>query len=150
MFIQDLRSILILSISAAVAVAISTGVRAGEEEDFTVVFGKSEFGKRCAVCHGPDGVGDGPLADLLLQPPPDLTKISQRNNGKFPILDIYQAIDGRRGLRAHGTMDMPIWGNYYKAEVSEDLRTPHDVNYEEIVHGRILALVYYIQSIQVE
>ena len=150
MLIKHLRSILILSISAAVAVAASTGVRADEKEDYTVVFGKSEFGKHCAVCHGAGGLGDGPLAELLLQPPPDLTKISQRNNGKFPVLDIYQSIDGRRGLRAHGTMDMPIWGNYYKAEVSENLRTPHDVNYEEIVHGRILALVYYLQSIQEE
>ena len=150
MSIKNFRSILILSISAAVVVAVSTGVRAAEEEDFTVAFGKSEFGKRCAVCHGAEGVGDGPLADLLLQPPPDLTKISQRNNGKYPVLDIYQAIDGRRGLRAHGTLDMPIWGNYYRVDASEQLRAPHDVNYEEIVHGRILALVYYLQSIQVE
>ena len=150
MLIKNLCSILNLSISAAVALTISTGVYASEEEDFTVAFGKSEFGKRCAVCHGPGGVGDGPLADLLLQPPPDLTKISQRNNGKFPVLDIYQAIDGRRGLRAHGTMDMPIWGNYYRLDAQENVRAPHDVSYEEIVHGRILALVYYLQSIQAD
>lgn len=143
----ELRSILTLGV--AVALCISTGIRAADE-DFTVKFGKSEFGERCAVCHGTEAKGDGALADLLTLPPPDLTKISQRNNGKFPILDIYQAIDGRRGLRAHGTMEMPLWGNYYKREASEIPSGPHDVNYEEIVHGRILALVYYLQSIQEE
>lgn len=149
MLITNFRSILALSVAASVALCISAGVRAGEE-DFTVTFGKAEFGKHCAVCHGLNGMGDGALADLLTLPPPDLTKISQRNNGKFPILDIYQAIDGRRGLRAHGTMEMPLWGNYYKRDASETLHGPHEVNYEEIVHGRILALVYYLQSIQVE
>lgn len=149
MLTTNFRSILGLSISVAVLLCMSTGVRAAEE-DFTISFGKSEFAKRCAVCHGPNGAGDGPLAELLTQPPPDLTKISQRNNGKFPILDIYQSIDGRRGVRAHGTMDMPIWGNYYRGDAEEKVRSPHDVNYEEIVHGRILALVYYLQSIQVE
>ena len=149
MSIANFRSILIPSLLLSAALCVTTGVRA-QDEDFSVTFGKTEFGKRCAVCHGLTGAGEGALADMLNEAPPDLTKISQRNNGKFPVLDVYQAIDGRRGLRAHGTSEMPLWGDYYNRDAGERLRVPHDVNYEEIVHGRVLALVYYLQSIQVE
>lgn len=119
------------------------------QEDPTVTLGKMEFQNHCAVCHGLDGKGDGPMAGLLNQPPADLTQIAKNNDGKFPVLDVYQAIDGRRGLRAHGTTDMPIWGNRYRVMAEESL-VPHEINYEQVVHGRILSLVYYIQSLQAD
>jgi mono/diheme cytochrome c family protein len=147
--LSNFRSVFASILALSFTCGFASGAGA-QEEDYTVTLGKSEFGKRCAVCHGVEGAGDGPVAELLQQPPANLREISKRNNGKFPILDVYQAIDGRRGLRAHGTQEMPLWGDYYNRDAGERLRVPHDVNYEEIVHGRILALVYYIQSLQVE
>ena len=146
------KMIFLSMIERAVLLAslLCVAVGAWGEEDVTVTLGKMEFAKRCAACHGADGRGDGPLADLLVRAPLDLTQISQRNGSKFPVLDVYQAIDGRRGLRAHGTSEMPLWGDYYNRTATQEVRVPHDVNHEEIVHGRILALVYYLQTMQVE
>ncbi len=39
----------------------------------TIVEGASLFGPNCAVCHGPAGLGDGPLAKSLPVPPANLT-----------------------------------------------------------------------------
>jgi hypothetical protein len=93
------------------------------------------------------------MAELLKNPPADLTLLSQKNGGNFPLIDVYQAIDGRRGIRAHGAEDMPLWGNRYRVEAENklsEMRIPHELNPENIVHGRITSLVYYIQSIQAE
>lgn len=49
----------------------------------------------------------------------------------------------------HGTKDMPVWGSHFRTEALLATRYP-DVDAEEIVQGRILGLVYYIQSPQVE
>ncbi|MBI1870316.1 MAG: c-type cytochrome [Chlamydiae bacterium] len=38
------------------------------------VKGKALFGKQCAVCHGPQGAGDGPAAYLLYPKPRDFTR----------------------------------------------------------------------------
>jgi hypothetical protein len=46
---------------------------------------------------------------------------------------------------------MPVWGQRYSLEAAKQMaNVPHDVKPEAIVHGRILALVYYLESIQVE
>src|SRR5262249_33643105 len=47
-------------------------------------FGKAEFNKSCAQCHGVTGKGDGPLGMYLTKAPADLTKLSQQSGGVFP------------------------------------------------------------------
>jgi len=42
---------------------------------------------------------------------PDLTSIAKRNGGVFPVDRVMMNIDGRAMPRAHGTSEMPIWGN---------------------------------------
>src|SRR5262245_58580219 len=64
----------------------------------------------CASCHGQSGKGDGSVADLLKQPPSDLTQLARRAGGEFPREAVIRAIDGRTPIRAHGS-DMPIWGD---------------------------------------
>lgn len=65
----------------------------------------------CASCHGTEGKGDGPIASSLKTPMPDLTRISARNNGKFPLERVVRIIKGDDvGATAHGTRDMPVWG----------------------------------------
>jgi len=67
----------------------------------------------CAVCHGTDGKGNGPAAEALKVPPTDLTVLAVKNGGKYPALRISAILRGEEVLAAHGTKDMPIWGNLF-------------------------------------
>jgi mono/diheme cytochrome c family protein len=102
--------------------------------------GRERFMLDCATCHGVDGSGNGPVAGVLKIQPPDLTRLASRNRGSFSYPDVYATIDGRQPL-AHGTRDMPIWGNRYK-QVLPALG-------EKKAHTRIDALVRYLESLQV-
>ena len=65
----------------------------------------------CAVCHGLEGHGDGPMKLYLKAKTPDLTRVSQRNGGKFPREKVERIITGQAPLPAgHGTSEMPVWG----------------------------------------
>ncbi|MGN8545065.1 c-type cytochrome [Bradyrhizobium sp. 13971] len=101
MIICGLKSFMIAGLTAGFAAAAYA-------EDADV--GKAEFQASCASCHGVDGKGKGPVAGQLKVPPADLTALAKNNNGVFPITAVYEAIDGRRTISAHGTHEMPIWG----------------------------------------
>jgi mono/diheme cytochrome c family protein len=110
-------------------------------------FGKREYDSNCASCHGLKGKGDGPYKPYLTKSPPDLTVLSKNNKGVFPFDRIYNVIDGRLDIRAHGPGDMPIWGRDYSAKAAEVYM---DVPYhpESYVRSRILALTEYIARLQ--
>ena len=128
---------------------LATGARAQQTE-----IGKTEFRLRCAACHGPSGQGDGIIGQMLKVPPPDLTRISERNEGAFPFQKVYDIIDGRQAIAAHGTRDMPIWGDNYRAEQLPMKPLPKDATEAQIdaperaVEANILAIVYYIGTLQ--
>ncbi len=67
----------------------------------------------CATCHGVDGRGEGPAAEAMKRRPSDLTTISKRNGGKFPDFRVTNIIDGYEVNAAHGSRDMPIWGDFF-------------------------------------
>ncbi len=109
--------------------------------------GKREFDNNCAVCHATDGKGGGPYVDVLKRTPPDLTTMSKRNGGIFPMARAYEVIEGAGA--SHGTRDMPIWGQEYNIKAAEYYV---DVNYnaQAYVRTRILALVEYLNRLQVK
>jgi mono/diheme cytochrome c family protein len=73
--------------------------------------GPALFGAYCAVCHGQDGKGGGPMAKFLKVTTPDLTRIAARNGGTFPLARIQKAISGEQQIPGgHGTREMPVWG----------------------------------------
>jgi mono/diheme cytochrome c family protein len=109
--------------------------------------GANEYRNSCAVCHGEDARGDGPLAKVLTVKPADLTQLSKRNDGVFPIDKVSETIDGRQQVNAHGTREMPVWGSRYEAEVG---RQYGPYGSEAAVKTRIHVLVRYLQSIQVK
>jgi hypothetical protein len=146
------RSFSLITLMAGFSVLLLPGL--SHAQGIPTMLGKLEYRTNCATCHGEEGKGDGPMADQLTAKPADLQMISQQNDGKFPTDKIYQIIDGRETVRAHGTSDMPVWGAAY----SKTLRSMwgwQDSGVEEraveaAINGRILALVYYLQSIQAE
>ena len=101
------------------------------------------FRTYCASCHGSEARGDGPVADLLKIPPPDLTRIAERHDGQFSRDAVRRTIDGRDDLPAHGGREMPVWGIGL-----QDLGRDHDQEAE--VAARIDDLVTYLESIQAE
>ena len=100
------------------------------------------FQRYCASCHGPDGNGDGPVAKSMGTPPADLTGIAKRRGGEFPSGKIAQFIDGRFELPAHGSREMPVWGERFGSDV------PDSGVGESIARGNIASLVEYLKSIQ--
>lgn len=70
--------------------------------------GGALFASHCAVCHGADATGGGPMAPLLSVPPPDLTAL--RGDDGFPRFWVMRRIDGRDPFLAHGG-PMPVWGD---------------------------------------
>jgi mono/diheme cytochrome c family protein len=106
--------------------------------------GRDTFLRHCASCHGGEGKGDGPLAASLTKPPADLTRIAERNGGRFDERAVMAVIDGRREVAAHGDRDMPVWGVVFEEEGRDD---PYPA-YQSLLKSRFL--VDYVRSIQVE
>jgi mono/diheme cytochrome c family protein len=75
--------------------------------------GQDMYKNYCAVCHGVDGKGKGPAADALKVPPPDLTTLAQKNGGTYPALKVSAVLRGEQVMPAHGSKDMPVWGNLF-------------------------------------
>lgn len=67
----------------------------------------------CAVCHGKEGKGNGPAAEAMKVAPTDLTQLASKNGGKYPSAHVAATIQGDTNLPAHGTKDMPIWGDLF-------------------------------------
>lgn len=111
-----------------------------------VGLGKYEYDSNCVACHGKDGKG-GAYVDFLKVTPPDLSQLSKKNGGVFPLERVYGVIDGRQEVKGHGSRDMPIWGRDYQIKAGEYYV---DVAYdpEVYVRGRILALIDYLNRLQ--
>jgi mono/diheme cytochrome c family protein len=140
---------------AVAAIAAITIVAGGQTVAEVLDPGKAEYHSSCAPCHGNDGKGTGPVSAGLKVPPPDLTVLAKKNNGVFPFNSVYEIIDGRKTVIAHGTRDMPIWGDRYAPEPSKALipRPSENVlsrflDLEAVVHLRILAVIDYLARMQ--
>jgi mono/diheme cytochrome c family protein len=103
--------------------------------------GPELYAAYCAVCHGRDGKGNGPVAKQLKPKVPDLTTIAKRNGGRFPMDKVQAIIAGTAtGDSAHGSREMPIWGPVFsQIEWEKDLGKV-----------RINNLARYLESLQVK
>jgi mono/diheme cytochrome c family protein len=106
----------------------------------TAADGADTFRQYCAVCHGPNATGDGPLAASMRRRPANLTEIMKRGKGLFPDEDVFRIIDGRQPVKGHGGPDMPVWGDAFK----QSMVGGDDAN----VRLRIQSLVLFLKSIQ--
>lgn len=108
-------------------------------------YGEAEYLNSCAVCHGPDGKGDGPLGDELVKRPTDLTRLSRKNGGEFPYWRVYALIDGRMMVPEHGERDMPVWGRQF---LPGDAKKYGPNAGEIVTRERIHNLAGYVQTLQ--
>jgi mono/diheme cytochrome c family protein len=133
----------------AVGLATSVAVAAQDQSDVKIrkvpvrptnpSSGKEMFTENCAVCHGLDAKGNGPAVPALKVIPPDLTTLTKNNAGKFPMLVVTNTIRGDANVQAaHGSKDMPIWGELFRSINSNDA----------VIQLRVHNLAKYIQSLQ--
>ncbi|MGO9124712.1 MAG: c-type cytochrome [Terriglobales bacterium] len=105
--------------------------------------GEKMYVTYCGACHGTDGKGTGPAATAMKALPTDLTTLAKRNNGKFPALHVQQTIRGDTAMpAAHGTKDMPVWGNLFSSLTRGDTITQAEVE------QRVVNLTTYVQLLQ--
>ena len=116
-------------------------------QSMSTEIGEFEYLNSCASCHGVDGKGAGPLADLLSTTVPNLTELQSANGGVFPVSRVYETIDGSAEVAAHGVREMPVWGMRYmeRAHESADLAPTAADAYPRM---RILSLIEYLSTIQ--
>lgn len=137
----------------------ASGIAGAADNSPRADIGRYEFINSCGLCHGVDGKDNTQVNDFLKKVPPDLTTLSKRNGGVFPVDRIYALIDGRQAVAEHGTRDMPVWGDRYRgseygAMASEHHRSlrqagievPYDM--EIFARSRILALIDFLNRIQ--
>jgi mono/diheme cytochrome c family protein len=90
----------------------------------------------CAVCHGTDGRGDGPMAKSLKVPVADLTRIAMRNRGTFPRMRVERIISGEDIPSGHGARAMPLWGPVFsQVEADQDLGRVRVDNLARFIEG---------------
>jgi mono/diheme cytochrome c family protein len=136
-----------LTIAMTGLVVLAMGVAGASQEKPQIVTtrppvtdvsdGPGMFKAYCASCHGINGKGNGPAAKALKTAPADLTKISERNDGKFPDAKVRRYIEGLDEVAAHGSRDMPVWCDVLRGIDDRDQTTL-----------RISALTAHIRSLQ--
>ena len=126
--------IFLLSLPSRLATAQDVEVIAG---------GELEYQNTCAICHGVDARGNGIMSRYMTVKPANLRQFTLTSGGSFPFWEVYRKIDGQFEVRGHGTRDMPIWGDRFRAQAGGDGK-----NAQTQAAGRILSLVFYLQHIQ--
>lgn len=102
--------------------------------------GVEMYNAYCAACHGTDGKGNGPAASAMKKPPTNLTTLTQLNAGKYPELKVVVAIKGDSANPAHGSNEMPVWGQVFRDSVSHGSHSD--------VQMRIANLTAYVKGLQ--
>ena len=127
-----------LSASQALAQEPTPGVKKSTIQMTNPGSGSEMFNAYCAVCHGKDAKGRGPLATELKIPPANLTLLAKNREGKYPTDYVTQVImTGPRDAKAHGSEDMPVLGPIFKS-LGDDAS----------VKQRVFNLNKYIESLQ--
>lgn len=101
--------------------------------------GAELYKQHCAVCHGDDLKGVGPVPEPY-RVPPDLSKLARRHGGKFPEAYVVEVLRSGVILPEHGLAQMPVWGMDFREMDGLD---PIQVRL------RIVNLSNYIKSRQV-
>ena len=141
------KSIAALMVSVIGVATMANAQQKTDEGVGSTQLGKYEYDSYCAACHGPTGKGDG-FYSLMLERKikvANLSELSKNNGGVFPFSRVYETIDGRREIQAHGTREMPIWGRSFS---NEGVRLNPSYDPEAYTRAKILALIEYVYGMQ--
>lgn len=131
--------------SGAVAIGAAVVLAAWPSPGFGQT-GKQDFDRYCADCHGVKADGHGTSKLLSPEyPPPDLTRLAQKNGGKFPFDRVVDIIDGRQKIPSHARIEMPFWGVTMQEPGKEF--TPES---NARVKAQIDAIAKYLETLQVK
>jgi mono/diheme cytochrome c family protein len=131
----------------AVGVVTTANAQQSSPAATSVDMGKYEYDGHCAICHGLSGTAqeEEAYSSLLSKTIPNLTTLSKNNGGVFPFARVYQTIDGREQVQAHGTRGMPVWGREFTA-MGANISPYYDP--EAFARAKILALTEYVYRLQ--
>ena len=128
--------------AAVTALCAGAGEPAQQEPPKGAEGGKVIYRTICASCHGEDARGGGPVAESLKTKPANLRLIVRRGGGSFPEDEVKRHVDGRKATPAHGTREMPVWGDSLATAV------PYLEEREERIERAIAMLIDYLKTIQ--
>jgi mono/diheme cytochrome c family protein len=133
---KRITSALICVVSGCLSAQPAPRIKYATPENISPANGPEMFRAYCSVCHGTGGLGDGPAASALKKRPADLTQLTRKNNGSFPVYRVANVIMGADVSTSHGSRDMPVWGSVFR-----NLRP-------DTVKLRIDNLTSFIESLQ--
>lgn len=124
------------------AAALLSATACGSRENRRIHAGKDLFSRSCARCHGMPGE-EPPRVEGLETRPPDLTRLVERYGAPLPRERLARFIDGREDVAAHGSRDMPVWGEELYQQFPES-----GGGLEAARAGAIEVLLDYLESVQ--
>jgi mono/diheme cytochrome c family protein len=133
------RSLLLVLASALALSLLAQAPAPKKAADASVAAGAEMYQAYCASCHGPKGLGGGPVAQYLKTPVPDLTTLTRQNKGVFPAQRVAQVIRGEVDVKTHGIREMAVWGPFFLSQKNTQ---------EAVVQARVANLSTYLESIQ--
>jgi mono/diheme cytochrome c family protein len=106
--------------------------------------GRLLFEQNCVACHGSAGRGDGPASRGMTPPPADLTKIAERRDGVWPMLEIMSILDGYFE-NTNQREGMPVFDSLLNSEMVE-FDTGNGVTM--LVPSKLINIVNYLETLQ--
>jgi mono/diheme cytochrome c family protein len=91
---------------------------AGQMTEEVLAMGRKRYDVYCAVCHGPQGAGDGTVAQYMALKPPPLTsdKVKNFKDGRiFHIITAGQGVMGNYATQIHNVEDRWAIVNYIRS-----------------------------------
>ena len=135
----SLRIVRVCVILLLAVLSVAGSAAAGETR---VSKGHELFLQHCAACHGSKADGHGPLADQLSPRPADLRQLSKKYGNPLREDQIARFMDGRSEVAAHGSREMPVWGE-------EMWQNPEAKEKPNQVSDSVADIIRYLQSIQI-
>jgi mono/diheme cytochrome c family protein len=136
-----IRGVLATLAGAGLALALGSSAAQAESQG-DIEQGKQLYMKYCATCHGPSATGDGVAAATFKTKPTDLTMLAKNNGGSFPTMKVLNIVKGDAPIAAHGSREMPVWGEIIGRPLDTGMYKQDDVDL------KILSIANYLKSIQ--
>ena len=121
-------------------IPLMAGSLLGQSQSGGQTSGREIYRSACAACHGADASGRGELADKLVKPPKDLTRLAEQNGGTFPFWRVFDIIAGDTTVEGHDASQMPLFSQRMRGQEAAGVFPPAPL--------RVLALTHYLESIQ--